>query len=383
MELYVHIPFCKQKCRYCSFTSHAASEAEYEEYADLLLREAENRKKEITDPVTTVYIGGGTPSLLSPDLFHRLVSGLRRIFDFDQVTEFTTEANPGTVTMEWLDSAVSSGVNRLSLGMQAAQDHLLSQLGRIHCFEDVRHSVSLAREAGINNLSLDLIFGIPNQCIQDWSDTLDSALSLHPDHISAYGLIPEEGTPLFNDLKNGTLTLPDPDDERMMYDETVRRLTRNGFHQYEISNFAREGYECRHNIGYWKQVPYIGIGVSAASMTDIVADRNGMSYTRRTNPVSREAYREMVINHVLPAAVESINPAESRFETMMLGLRMNSGVSESDFLQKHAVTVESIFGSRLQMFEKNGLMTHEQGCWKLTRRGFDIQNSILVELMDD
>ena len=383
MELYVHIPFCKQKCRYCSFTSHTATEAEYEEYADLLLREAENRKKEISDPVSTVYIGGGTPSLLSPALFYRLVSGLRRIFDFERVTEFTTEANPGTVTGEWLDSAVSCGVNRLSLGMQAAQDHLLSQLGRIHCFEDVRHSVSLARAAGINNLSLDLIFGIPNQRIQDWTDTLESALSLHPEHISAYGLIPEEGTPLYKDLEKGTLTLPDPDDERMMYDDALKRLSMNGFYQYEISNFARKGYECRHNIGYWTQIPYIGIGVSAASMTDITADGNGMSYIRRTNPDSLDAYREMVINHVLSASVESIDPAESRFETMMLGLRMNSGVSESDFLQKHAVTAESIFGSRLRMLEKKGLMTHEHGCWNLTRRGFDIQNSILVELMDD
>ena len=208
---------------------------------------------------------------------------LGELYNFSQVMEFTSEANPGTITREWLDIAVDAGINRLSIGMQAAQDGILSSLGRIHRFEDVVHSVSLARESGIRNVSLDLIFGIPGQSFSDWCETLDAALSLHPEHISAYGLIPEEGTPLYSDLDNGLIALPEPELERKMYDEAIERFRRNGLIQYEVSNFARQGFECRHNIGYWTQVPYIGLGVSAASMTGLSRSGEGMSYLRTAN----------------------------------------------------------------------------------------------------
>ena len=382
MELYVHIPFCRKKCRYCSFTSHVGTETEYEEYTALLLKEAEDRKNEVSEPIRTVYLGGGTPSLLPAGIFSKLLAGLRDIFDFSQVTEFTSEANPGTVTGEWLHSAVNSGINRLSLGMQAKQDHILSLLGRIHRFEDVVLSVEMARKSGIGNISLDLIFGIPGQTVAEWRDTLDAALSLHPDHISAYGLIPEEGTPLYCDLEKRLLELPDPDDERLMYDEAISIFSDNGLYQYEISNFARKGFECRHNIGYWTQIPYIGLGVSAASMTDIAAGPNGISYTRRTNPDSGEHYRRMIINHFPPPSVQQITPAEARFEAMMLGLRMNDGIGEETFSRMHGMPVNQCFGNLEDLLHK-GLLLHKDGRWKMTRRGFDIQNSILVELMEN
>ena len=348
----------------------------------MILKEAQLRKTEANEPITTVFIGGGTPSLLPAEVFSGLINGLNHIYDLNAVREFTAEANPGTVTVEWLDMAVTLGVNRISFGMQAYQDRILHLLGRIHRFEDVVSSVSLARRAGIGNISIDLIFGIPGQTISDWTQTADAALSLKPEHLSAYGLIPEEGTPLYKDLESGHFTLPDPDLERGMYDLVIRKTAEAGFHQYEISNFALAGFECEHNKGYWTQIPYIGLGVSAASMTGIRYSADGMDYHRRTNPVTLDQYENMISSGILSSA-DLISPADSRFETMMLGLRMNQGVEESAFLKKHRVTLEQCYGKKLRTMEKLGLCKHENGVWKLTRRGFDVQNSILVELMDD
>ena len=381
MELYVHIPFCVRKCRYCSFASFAASEAEQEAYIRLLLKEAGSRRGEMTEPVSTVYIGGGTPSLLPPRLFRGMADGLRGIFGLDDVTEFTSEANPGTVTREWLDTAAAAGVNRLSFGMQAFREDLLCLLGRIHRFGDVQDSVAMAREAGFSNISLDLMFGIPTQTRSMWKETLDHALSLHPEHISAYGLIPEEGTPLFRDLESGALSLPDPEEEREMYDDAIKLLSANGFRQYEISNFALHGRECAHNIGYWTQVPYLGLGLSAASMTAVRTGPEGMSYRRMTNPDTFEAYRQSVETENPPQA-ETVTAEEARFETMMLGLRMNRGVSIGDFMIKHGLSPDECFGDRLHSLEERGIVIRENGFLRLSRRGFDIQNSILVELMD-
>ena len=381
MELYIHIPFCRQKCRYCSFASFTGQEPYREKYIGLLLEEARRRKEAVSGPFTTVYIGGGTPSLLAPSQLSRLIEGLREIFGLDSVTEFTAEANPGTVTAEWLDAAVSAGVNRISFGMQAYQDGLLRLLGRIHTFEEVRASVNLARKAGIGNISLDLIFGVPTQTLSAWRETLDAALSLGPSHLSAYGLIPEEGTPLMRDLETGLLSLPEPESEREMYGLAIEKTAAAGFHQYEISNFAQEGRECAHNIGYWTQVPYLGLGVSAASMTGIRYSIEGMTYFRSVNPDSINAY-EAYLSAGIPPETERISPAEARFETLMLGLRMNRGVREQDFLRMHGVPVGECYGEKLSELEKRGLLLHENKAWKMTARGFDIQNSVLVELMD-
>ncbi len=381
MELYVHIPFCRQKCRYCSFTSFAGEESYRERYTELVLKEARLRKDEVSEPFTTAYIGGGTPSILSPSQLYALVNGLREVFGLDHVTEFTAEANPGTVTGEWLDAAVQCGINRISFGMQAYQEDLLRLLGRIHTFEEVRASVELARKAGIGNISLDLIFGIPTQTLAAWGETLDAALSLGPAHLSAYGLIPEEGTPFMQDLEAGRLTLPEPETERDMYSLAIEKTAGAGFHQYEISNFAREGRECVHNIGYWTQVPYLGLGISAASMTGLRFGSDGMTCLRSVNPDSIGKYEERICAGI-PPEYERISPAEARFETLMLGLRMNRGVRERDFLRMHGIPIGEYYGDKLSELEKRGLLLHENEAWKMTARGFDIQNSVLVELMD-
>ena len=383
MELYIHIPFCKQKCRYCSFISASVPDTAYEPYIRLLLAEASQRQAEATEPVETVYIGGGTPSLLHPDLLTSLVVKLRTIFDLSRIREFTIEANPGTVTPEWLTAAAGCGVNRISFGMQAYQEHLLRILGRIHCFDEVRRSVEMAAAAGISNINLDLMFGIPVQTPADWKESLMKALELGPSHISAYGLIPEEGTPLFDDLESGRLSLPDADAERGMYDDAIRILSRNGYEQYEISNFARPGFECIHNIGYWTQIPYLGLGVSSASMAVVRSGVGGMVCERRKNPDGMDVYHEMVCTGKKWYETETVQPSESRFETLMLGLRMNRGIDEKAFLAMHGVGLNDCFGDRLRSLQEGNLMMHGNGRWKLTRKGMDIQNSILVELMDD
>lgn len=382
MELYLHIPFCVRKCAYCSFVSFPAAAEEKDAYVASLLREAELRQSEADGPVETVYIGGGTPSLLSPSQLRRLIAGLREYYEIRPDAELSMESNPGTLTAAFLDTAVSAGVNRLSLGMQAYQPEILQFLGRFHSFEEVSRSVSMARAAGLNNLNLDLIFGIPGQTLSDWNETLDAALSLSPDHLSAYGLISEEGTPLQRRLDAGEAVLPDPDIEREMYDLAIRKLRAAGLEQYEISNFARKGFECRHNIGYWTQVPYLGLGLSAASMR--IQEQTGLGLTclRTANPSDLAAYQEMIRSGIHSAAIrETISPEEARFETMMLSLRMNRGISESRFLALHGVSIDAVYGEKLEEMRKKGLMRHENGAWSLTRKGMDIQNAVLVEFM--
>lgn len=383
MELYVHFPFCRQKCRYCDFASYPGLENSMPDYVSALLEEAELRRKEVSSPIQTVYLGGGTPSLLPAELMEACLLGLKERLPLDSVQEWTVEANPGTLTEEWLQAVRDAGVNRLSLGMQAYQSHLLKTLGRIHDFSAVERSVRMARTAGFENLSLDLIFGLPGQTRQDWQETIQKALSLSPTHLSAYGLIPEEGTPLSEDLASGRLSLPEPEDERDMYDLLLSVLAKNSFLQYEISNFALPGYACRHNIGYWSQVPYLGLGASASSMGNMTQDEAGMHYLRSTNTADPEAYRRG-IREKKPLFSEKteISPAEARFETMMLGLRMNRGVSEECFERMHRRSLRSCYGEKLNILQEQGLVCFRDGAWKCTRKGMDLQNSVLVELMD-
>ena len=383
MELYIHVPFCVRKCRYCSFVSFTQKEDLFEEYTELILKEASQRSGEICEPVRTVYIGGGTPSVLPLPVIRKMLKGLHSIYDMNPVKEFTCEANPGTLSDDWLACAVEYGVNRLSIGMQAYQPDLLKTLGRIHQFDAVAQAVNMTHRAGIHNINLDLIFGIPGQNLSQWADTIGHALSLQPSHISAYGLIPEEGTPLYDDIQARILSLPDPDDEREMYDTALNQFRQYGMKQYEISNFAIPGRECIHNIGYWSQVPYIGLGVSASSMTNISITDAGMTYLRKTNPASYSEYRKMVNEYTVTPDSEYIGSSEARFETMMLGLRLNEGVNDESFRKMHGISVCESFGPKLGKMMDAGLLLHENGYWKMTRRGLDIQNMLLVELLDD
>ena len=379
MELYIHIPYCRQKCRYCDFASYAGQEATMAAYVDALLREADAMAAYAKDtPIQTVFIGGGTPSTLPAPLLKKLLTGLRERFIIPAGIEFTSEANPGTLTSEWLDAAVSGGVNRLSMGMQTSQTELLRTLGRIHRYEDVVESVQLARSMGISNLSVDLMFGLPGQTPDMWQESLAAALALNVQHMSCYGLIPEDGTPLKHDLDTGRLTLPDEADERQMYDDTLCILAQQGYDQYEISNFAKPGYACQHNIGYWPRVPYIGLGASAASFPQTKS--GGL---RLTNPASIRDYIAMADEQAWRRRERtSLLPEDARFESLMLGLRMTAGVSEADFAAMHGVTLDDYCGDVLRQQETRELLVHRDGRWALTRRGMDVQNAILVEIME-
>lgn len=381
MELYIHLPFCKSKCRYCDFASYAGCESLMPRYIDALLQEAALQAEQLNQPaIDTVFIGGGTPSLLPADLLARLMKGLHERFPIAAQAEFTSEANPGTLTAQWLDAAVRYGVNRLSMGMQAKQPELLQALGRIHDAQQVEQSVAIARSAGIENISLDMMFGLPGQTVAQWHESLDFVLSLQPKHLSCYGLIPEDGTPLKADLDSGKLCLPDEETERIMYDDTLAILSRNGFEQYEISNFALPGYECRHNLGYWRQVPYLGLGASASSM---LPDHQA-AYCRVTNPPSIHEYLSMMDEHAWhKRETSSVSPAEARFETLMLGLRTTKGISENDYATMHGSSLQNDYGATLSSLAERHLLIHENGWWRLTRRGMDVQNGILVELMDE
>lgn len=382
MELYVHVPFCKRKCRYCDFASWAGREDWIPAYVDAVLTEAHSAHDTLgTQSMETVFLGGGTPSLLPPEELTRLLQGVFSLFPLEADAEFTSECNPGTLTAAWLEAAQAAGVNRLSMGMQAGQPHLLHMLGRIHTFTDVEASVKLARAAGIRNLNLDLMFGLPGQTLNDWAETLDMALSLHPEHLSCYGLIPEEGTQLGDAILAGEVPLPAEDAERAMYDMTLTRLAAAGFEQYEISNFAKPGCACRHNLGYWRQTPYLGLGPAAASM--LPGRTPEEFYLRRTNVRDLAAYlRQSHQGRFQPAEEESVSPAEARFETMMLGLRTTKGVNEAAFTAMHGVALADVYGAKLAELETQGLLCHTGGWWRLTRRGMDVQNGVLVELME-
>ena len=383
MELYIHFPFCRQKCRYCDFVSFPGMEDSMDAYITALLREAELCSGDVAESIETVYFGGGTPSLIPSGLMRRLTRGLAERLPLGQVREWTSEANPGTLTQEWADAARSCGITRLSLGMQAYQPRLLALLGRIHRFEEVRKSFETARKASFQNLSVDLIFGIPSQTLSDWSETLTAAFSLFPDHLSAYGLIPEENTPLWQDLQNGSLSLPEDEEERAMYSQLLTLTRRLGYQQYEISNFAKPGFECIHNIGYWNQTPYLGLGVSASSMVHLSRSETGIRYLRRTNTDRLEEYlKGIAADRPVLREKEWIEAEEARFETMMLGLRMNRGVSENTFFLRHGVPLQACYGKRLDLLRQQGFLFRESDSWKLTRKGMDLQNTVLVSLMD-
>ena len=353
-----------------------------ETYVEAVLTEARLRFPQVEDlSLSTIFIGGGTPSLLPPLLLKRLIEGLRGILHFHDAAEFTCEANPGTLTQAWLETAFSLGVNRLSLGMQASQERLLKLLGRIHTKADVEASVSLARGAGFQNLNLDLMFGLPMQTMDDWLDTLRFALSLAPQHLSCYGLILEDGTRMKEWVDTGKLTLPDESEERDMYDAALRMLGDHGFHQYEISNFARDGFLCRHNMGYWRQVYYLGLGSSSASM--LPSRKSNFFCVREKNPDSLDEYLSLIAKGQVTRKREEITPEDARFETMMLGLRTTEGVRYDDFEHLHGVTLQSCYGEKIQSLIRKGLLEMDDLGVRLTRTGMDLQNQVLVELMDD
>jgi oxygen-independent coproporphyrinogen-3 oxidase len=366
--LYVHVPFCVSKCAYCDFASYAGREADIPRYVDAVIREITRCSAETGHPTAdTIFLGGGTPSLLDEGQVTRILGALRKAFPIEEVAEITCECNPGTLTTSFAQALHQAGVNRLSLGAQATQAHLLRLLGRIHDWEEVIASVEIARQAGFDNINLDLMFGLPSQTVSDVRETLEAALALRPTHLSCYGLIVEEGTPICRDVAAGKLALPHEEVERDMYELTRQTLAQEGLHQYEISNFARDGYACRHNVGCWTRMPYLGFGCAAHSFFE---------QCRRMNPSTLDAYLAGK-----EPKTERLSKEEARFESMMLGLRMTRGVKNEDFTRMHGMSIREAFGEKLDKPIGDELLQWHNGALRLTRLGMDLQNSVLVDLM--
>ena len=364
--LYVHIPFCARKCAYCDFPSFAGREGDIQAYLRRLNREMDSRKTEDAF-IATLYIGGGTPSLLPPGEMEALLASLRARFSFLPDAECTCECNPGTVTEAFLKALRAGGINRLSFGAQAKQERTLQLLGRIHTWAQVEESVLLARAWGFQNLNLDLMLGLPFQTLSDVRETLAAALALQPTHLSCYGLIVEDGTKMRAMVDSGAWPLPEEEAERDMYECCRETLEQNGFVQYEISNFALPGFACRHNTDCWRRKEYIGLGSAACGFLDGV---------RYRNPPDLDDYLKGA-----PAEETLLSPEDAMFESVMLGLRMMEGVGEADFLKMHGVTLREAFGEKLKKPLAQGLVTWTDGRLRLTRRGMDVQNSVLVELL--
>ena len=377
LELYIHIPFCVKKCSYCDFLSAPATEQTKEAYMAALFAEIGGRAKDYKDCiVTSVFIGGGTPSLLSGDSIRQLMEHIREGFRLAPDAEITMEVNPGTVTTEKLTAFYGAGINRLSIGMQSAQEQELKILGRIHDFDGFCQVYREAVEAGFTNINVDVMSGLPGQTLASYKDTLEKVLRLEPmpKHISAYSLIVEEGPPFAAMADRGELPLPEEDTERAMYEETIEVLAGYGFHRYEISNYALDGYECRHNVGYWIRRDYLGFGIGAASLIGNVRFQNGRDLN---------AY----LAHPLACREEqqSLTTQEQMEETMFLGLRLIRGVSYPEFARCYGQTLEEVYGEVIARNVADGLLTvreDETGRrLTLTGRGLDVSNYVMAQFL--
>lgn len=372
LELYLHVPFCIRKCEYCDFLSGPADKKSRRTYLDAMLRELAAMGPRTEEyEVTSVYIGGGTPSLLSGEWMEELMEGVRRGYCLRKDAEISMEANPGTLTEANLAGYRRAGINRLSLGCQSADDTELRVLGRIHTWAQFRESFQMARESGFDNLNVDLMSGLPGQSLASWEQSLEKAAGMRPEHISAYSLIIEEGTP----FAQKHLELPDEEEERQMYERTAEVLKAYGYHQYEISNYAGEGKECRHNLGYWTRREYLGFGVGSASL---------FQNQRFANLKSRKAYVESAGN---PESIrqnrETLTVQDQMEETMILGLRLIRGVSRSAFQNCFGVSVEEIYGPVLEKYERMGFLTIEGDRIALTRAGISVSNPIMADFLLD
>ena len=367
LGLYVHIPFCIRKCNYCDFCSFAVSEASWKEgYIDRLLREIRSYKeKNIT--LDSIFFGGGTPSLLSAAEFFKIYEAINESFEILQGCEFTIEANPKTLDREKLAEFKRCGVNRLSIGLQSIHENEMKMLGRVHNYEDFLHSYKLARECGIENINVDLMYGIPEQTMESFRATLDAVTTLSPEHISLYGLILEEGTPFYKIQKQ--LNLPSEDSECDMYYFACDYLRDKGYSHYEISNYAKAGYKCRHNLKYWHAEEYIGVGLSAYSYFD--GYRFGNTSDREVYLNEGEAKYEYT---------EKIDEADQAYEYVMLRLRLAEGFSLVDYKARFSRDFLVEKQGVLEKYIKDGYVLVDDDRISLTERGYYISNSILAEL---
>lgn len=371
--LYIHIPFCKQKCWYCDFPSFPCKEYLMEEYIEALIKEINNRIDNNTN-IKTIFIGGGTPTYLSSEQLLKLGKKITEL-NLNKNIEFSVEANPGTLSEDKLKALKSIGVNRLSMGLQAVQDYHLKAIGRIHTFKEFKENFKMARKIGFDNINVDLMFGLPNQTLQEWIDTLNTICDLNPEHISAYGLILEEGTAFYKLYENDKLNIPDEEIERKMYKATLEVLNRNGYKQYEISNFSKKHRECTHNLIYWNLDEYIGVGSGSSSYLDNL---------RISNESNIEKYIESINDGKYGAQEQFENSIKDNMEEFMfMGLRKIKGISIENFHKKFNKNIYQVYGEIINKHKKLNLLEEKDGNIVLTSKGIEISNFVMSDFIID
>ena len=385
LSIYIHIPFCVRKCLYCDFLSAPASGETMEAYASCLCREIEAAGKLYPDhEVRTVFFGGGTPSILKKERICQIMEALRRAFSLAEDAEITIEVNPGTVDADKLAAYYAAGINRLSIGVQSLQENELQALGRIHSTEDFFQTYSIAIKSGFNNINVDLMSAIPEQTLESCQDTLRQLLSLDrpPSHISAYSLIIEEGTPFYEN----TPVLPDEEMDRLFYKITNDILKAAGYHRYEISNYAREGCECRHNRVYWERGEYLGFGIGAASLmqeTRFSNIRDLQTYLKLLSGEAADGPSTGQLTEHLRQEVSHLTEREQMEEFMFLGLRLTEGVSKKRFFKTFGRKFTDVYPGISEKLIREGLLVQEGDRLKLTELGLDVSNRVMAEFLFD
>lgn len=373
LSIYIHIPFCVRKCLYCDFLSAPAGREEIESYVNLLLREIKKQSIFYGDHrVISIFLGGGTPSLLPAADVERILEQIRRCYPVAADAEITIECNPGTVTAEKLQHYITGGINRLSVGLQSTDDAELARIGRIHSYRDFLESYRLAREAGFGNINVDLMAALPGQSVDSYRRTLERVTALAPEHISAYSLILEEGTPLY--VNRSSYTFPTEEEDREMYALTGKYLEEAGYRRYEISNYAREGFACRHNRVYWRRGDYAGFGLGASSMVGNVRWKNPEKYA------SYAAYVEQTEKRGADE-VQVLTAQEQMEEFMFLGLRLAEGVDVEEFQSLFGKSMEEVYGKPIASFEAQGLLRRKGRMLALTPRGIDVSNVVFAAFL--
>ena len=388
LSLYLHIPFCTAKCGYCDFNSYAGQEHLVPSYTATLVHEAQLwRSATAGRPVTTVFFGGGTPSLLPLEDFGTLMDGMREAFDIVPDAELSLESNPGSIDEPYLRGLREQGLNRLSIGVQSFHDDELKALDRIHSAEDAKTAFRAARAAGFDNVNVDLIFGLPEQPLERWQASVEEALKLGAEHLSLYALQVEEGTPLARSVARGKTPAPDPDMQADQYEWTQERLAKAGYEHYELSNWALPGYRCRHNLTYWRCGDYLGLGAGAHSYLNGVRfavaalPTQYLSLVEESWAAAQEGDGNTSMRQVVSG--ETPSPELTMSDTLILGLRLLEGVSLAGFKQRFEVGALEAFGERLQSSVDDGLVEVADECLRLTERGRLLGNEVFARLLPE
>ncbi len=371
---YIHIPFCHHICHYCDFNKVFFKQQPVDEYIEMLIKEIHHAAQKNEHQLKTIFIGGGTPTALSTSQLNRLMEGIRfNLISVNEPVEFAVEANPGELTSEKLKVLKNAGVNRLSIGVQSFNDKLLHRIGRVHRKEDVFRTIELAEQIGFDNMSIDLMYGLPGQTIDDFKESLETAFSLNVKHFSAYSLIVEPKTVFYNLMQKGKLTLPQQDEEAQMYELAMEQMEKHGFNQYEISNYAKAGYESQHNLTYWNNDYYFGFGAGAHGYM------NGVR-TSNIGPIKKYIERIKQKGEAFHIQI-TISKEEAMEEEMFLGLRKTTGISKEKFYKKFGVQVDHIFSSPIDKLVDLDLIINDENGIRLTHKGKLLGNEVFQEFI--